>query len=185
MTSTFVVLNPKERPRFDQIVHDLTSLKLPHRAGNDWLQVHLNKVSHRFPRPYMWLLLGPIVLPFRQPRGIRTLVVLTFADAVSVLIDALGQGPEARDLLPAVPAFILFGTCDFFPTHGDPRYARPWRRRRARTPSCTRTRRRDALCRPSPSALLPDARGAVQRTNCTYRTYRTAPLGETRTAPGV
>jgi hypothetical protein len=108
---TFVVLKPKEKPRFEQIVHDLTTLNLnlPRRAGNDWLQIHLNKVSHWYPRPYLWLLLGLIVVPFRRPRGTKMLVMLTLAAAVSVLLDALGQGPQARYLLPVVPAFILFG----------------------------------------------------------------------------
>jgi hypothetical protein len=108
---TFVVLKPNEKPRFDQIVHDLTTLNLdlPHRAGNDWLQIHLNKVSHWYPRPYLWLLLGLVVLPFRRPRGSKSLVMLTLAASASVLLDAIGQGPDARYLLPVVPAFILFG----------------------------------------------------------------------------
>jgi hypothetical protein len=110
-TPTFVVLNPAQKPRFDQIVADLVSLKmnLPHRVGNDWLQIHLNQISHRYPRPYMWLLLGLIVLPFRRPRRTKTLVMLTLAAAVVVLLDALGQGAETRYLLPVVPAFVLFG----------------------------------------------------------------------------
>ncbi len=110
-TPTFVVLNPKQKPLFNQIVHDLITLKLnlPHRAGNDWLQVHLNNLSRWYPRPYLWLLLGLIALPFRRPRGTKILVTLTLAACVSILVDALGQTAEARYLLPVVPAFILLG----------------------------------------------------------------------------
>jgi hypothetical protein len=57
----------------------------------------------------MWLLLGLIVLPFRRPRGTKTLAMLTLAASAVVLLDALGQGAETRYLLPVVPAFILFG----------------------------------------------------------------------------
>jgi len=110
-TYTFVVRNSSQRRRFHEIFHELVTLvsNLPHRAGNDWLQVHLNQVSHRYPRPFLWLLLGLIALPLRRPRGTGTLVVLTLAAFTTVLLDALGQAAEARYMLPVVPAFVLFG----------------------------------------------------------------------------
>jgi hypothetical protein len=110
-TVSLVFNKPKQKLHFLQIMDELTRLgnNFPHRAGNQWLQLKLNQVSHRYPRPYLWLLLGLIALPLRRPRGTKTLFTVTIAALAVILLDALGQAPEGRYLLPVAPAFILFG----------------------------------------------------------------------------
>jgi hypothetical protein len=113
---TLVFRKPNQKLRFFEIMNELTRLgnNLPHRAGNKWLQLKLNQVSHRYPRPYLWLLLGLIALPLRRPRGTKTLITLTVAALAIVLLDALGEAPEGRYLLPVAPALILFGAGALF-----------------------------------------------------------------------
>jgi hypothetical protein len=110
-THTFVVLKPKERARFDQITRDLNTLlnRFPHRAGNDWLQLRLNQLTHRYPPPIFWLVLGLVALLIRRPRGTKALAILALAALTIIVLNALGQTAQPRYMLPVAPAFILLG----------------------------------------------------------------------------
>jgi hypothetical protein len=111
-TYKFVFLKPTQKPRFDQIIHDLNTLSnnFPQRAPNNQLEHRLNQLAHRYPPPIFWLVLGLIAIPIRRPRGTKTLVLIALAALATVLLNALGVAPSPRYMLPFAPAFILFGT---------------------------------------------------------------------------
>jgi hypothetical protein len=108
-THTLVFLKPRQKARFIQITHDLTTLasNFPKRSGNSQLQHRLNQIAHRYPPPIFWLLVGLAALLIRRPPGTKTVAMLTAAALTVVAFNALAQSAEPRYMLPVVPAFIL------------------------------------------------------------------------------
>jgi hypothetical protein len=107
----FVFRDPRERPRFDEIVRERDALfaALPDRAGNAWLAHRLNQLSRWFPRLILWIALGLIALVLRRPKGAPTLVVLGLAGLIVIVFNALGLFADPHFALPVAPAFILLG----------------------------------------------------------------------------
>jgi 4-amino-4-deoxy-L-arabinose transferase-like glycosyltransferase len=81
--------------------------ELPSRTGQAWVTGLLNRVTPRFPRPPLWLLVGAIALVWRRPRGWRTILVLWAAAAAVLLIHAASQGVAPEFALPLYPVFIV------------------------------------------------------------------------------
>ncbi len=108
-THEFVFLKPGQKPRFNQITHDLTTLagNFPHRAGSTEVQHRLNQIAHRYPPPIFWLLVGLAALLIRRPLGTKTVAMLTTAALTVIAFNALAQTAEPRYMLPVAPAFIL------------------------------------------------------------------------------
>jgi Dolichyl-phosphate-mannose-protein mannosyltransferase len=107
----FVFDKPSQRPRFAAIMRESRSLfhALPHRTGNAQLALRLNQLSRWFPRPDLWILLGLVALVWRRPRGARTLVALSLAALLVIILNALGLFADPHFALPVNPAFVLFG----------------------------------------------------------------------------
>jgi hypothetical protein len=107
----FVFRDPRDPPRFAKILRERDSLfaALPDRTGNAELALRLNQLSRWFPRPILWLALGLLALVWRRPRGAATLVSLTLAGLLVIVLNALGLFADPHFALPVAPAFVLFG----------------------------------------------------------------------------
>jgi hypothetical protein len=107
----FEFRNPRDRVRFDQIRRDLKTLfdALPDRTGNARLGLRLNQLSRWFPRPVLWIALGLVAIALRRPRGSSTLIALSAAAFIVVLLNALGLFTDLHFVLPVTPAFVLLG----------------------------------------------------------------------------
>jgi hypothetical protein len=81
--------------------------ELPSRTGQAWVTGILNRVTPRFPRPPLWLLVGAVALVWRRPRGWQTILVLWAAAAAVLLIHAASQGIAPEFALPLYPVFIV------------------------------------------------------------------------------
>jgi hypothetical protein len=108
----FVFANPKERPRFEQIVRERDRLfaALPDRQGNAQLSLRLNQLSRWFPRPIIWIVLGLIGLAWRRPARAGTLIALGLVALLVIVFNALGLFADPHFALPVAPAFVLFGS---------------------------------------------------------------------------
>jgi Dolichyl-phosphate-mannose-protein mannosyltransferase len=109
----FVFLKPRQRPRFDQIVRERNSLfaALPDRRGNATVALRLNQLSRWYPRLILWILLGVVALAWRRTRGGRTLLALSLAALLVIVLNALGLFADPHFALPVAPAFVCFGAC--------------------------------------------------------------------------
>jgi hypothetical protein len=107
----FIFCNSRYRPRFAEIVRERDRLfaALPDRHGSTQLSLRLNQLSRWYPRPILWIGLGLIYLLWRRPRGGRTLVALSLAALVVIVLNALGLFADPHFALPVTPAFVLFG----------------------------------------------------------------------------
>jgi hypothetical protein len=99
--------------RFDDINQELDGLfgNLPKRRGNAELGLRLNQASRWYPRLFLWIAIGLIALVWRRPRGSTTLIAISLAALVVIVLDALGLFADPRFALPVAPAFVLFGSC--------------------------------------------------------------------------
>jgi hypothetical protein len=107
----FVFEHPRERRRFDAIVHERDALaaNLPDRTGNTELARRLNQASRWFPRPIIWIVVGLLGLALRRPRGASVLVALALAALFVIIFNALGLFADPHFALPVAPAFVLLG----------------------------------------------------------------------------
>jgi hypothetical protein len=105
----FEFRNPGDRPRFDAIRQEVRELSqgFPDREGNAELAHRLNQLSRWFPRPLLWAVVGLVAIALRRPRGWTTLVALSFAAFLVVLLNALGLFTDLHFALPVAPAFVL------------------------------------------------------------------------------
>jgi Dolichyl-phosphate-mannose-protein mannosyltransferase len=101
--------DPTEQRRYREIVAQIRSwdAELPSRTGQAWVTGILNRITPRFPRPPLWLLVGAIALVWRRPRGWQTIVVLWASAAAVLLIHAASQGIAPEFSLPLYPLFIV------------------------------------------------------------------------------
>ena len=107
----FEFAEPAQRPRFEQIGHEVDSLfdALPDRNGNAQLALRLNQLSRWFPRPWMWIMLGVVAIVLRRPRDWPILAVLSIAAFAVVFLNAVGLFADLHFVLPVAPAFVVFG----------------------------------------------------------------------------
>jgi len=107
----FVFLVPGQRAQFARIVAEQARLgrSFPRRTGNHELGVRLNQLSHRYPPPVFWLVVGAVALLIRRPTGGRVLVGLALAALVVVVFNGMGLLADRQFMLPVAPAFVLFG----------------------------------------------------------------------------
>ncbi len=92
----FVFRNPRDRPRFDEIVRERDELftDLPDREPNGELLLRFNQL--------------------RRPRGAWTLVALASAALLVIVFNALGLFADPHFALPVAPAFVLLGSGALF-----------------------------------------------------------------------
>ena len=107
----FVFLVAGQRAEFDRILAKQARLErsFPTRNGNHTLGVRLNQLSHRYPPPAFWLVVGAVGLAIRRPKGARVLVGLALAALVVVVFNGVGLLADRQFMLPVAPAFVLFG----------------------------------------------------------------------------
>ena len=119
----FVFSHPADKPRFNGIIRERDALfaALPHRHANAQVALRLNQLSRWFPRPLLWIALGVVTIAFRRPRGLSTLVALSLAAFLVVLLNALGLFTDLHFVLPVAPAFILLGLGGLLGSRGDAR----------------------------------------------------------------
>jgi len=105
----YVFRSPRDRARFDRIIRESNELfaALPDRRGNSELRLRLNQASRWYPRLILWIAIGVLALAIRRPRGARTLLAISVAALVVILLNALGLFADPRFVLPVAPAFVL------------------------------------------------------------------------------
>jgi Dolichyl-phosphate-mannose-protein mannosyltransferase len=107
----FVFRDPRQKPRFEEIKRERDSLfdALPDRNPNGQLLLRLNQLSRWFPRGIVWIAVGLVAFGWRRPRGARTVLAISLAALLVIVLDALGLFADPRFYLPVAPAFVLFG----------------------------------------------------------------------------
>jgi hypothetical protein len=111
-----VFVHPGAEARYVALHRRMDELQdnLPHRAGSPTLALRFNQLSHWFPPPLLWLVVGVVALVVRRPRGVLALVVPTVAGLVLVLLSAAGLPAEPAYTVPVVPAFVLLAAAGLF-----------------------------------------------------------------------
>jgi len=106
----FVFTNPNDKRRYDKLGNDVErlSVRIPTRDAVQGVIHRANQVSHRFPAPAVWLLLGVVGLAFRRPRGALVAIAPAVAGLVVIGATALVAPAVAEYAAPVSPAFILF-----------------------------------------------------------------------------
>jgi hypothetical protein len=101
--------DPGTQDRYRELVAQVRSwdADLPARNGQAWVTEILNRITPRFPRPPLWIVVGVVALLWRRPRCWRTIVVLWAAAAVVLLIHAASQGVAPEFALPLYPLCIV------------------------------------------------------------------------------
>jgi hypothetical protein len=99
----------RTQQRYREVVSQVRGwdAELPSRTGQAWVTEILNRITPRFPRPPLWLLVGVVALVSRRPRGWQTILVLWAAAAAVLLIHAASQGVAPEFALPLYPVFIV------------------------------------------------------------------------------
>ena len=106
----FVFTNLNDKRRYDKLGNDVErlSVRIPTRDAVQGVIHRANQVSHRFPAPAVWLLLGVVGLAFRRPRGALVAIAPAVAGLVVIGATALVAPAVAEYAAPVSPAFILF-----------------------------------------------------------------------------
>jgi hypothetical protein len=106
----FVFTNPKDKRRYDKLGADVErlSVRIPTRDAVQGVIHRANQVSHRFPPPAVWLLLGVVALAFRRPRNALVAIAPVVAGLVIIVATALVAPAVGEYAAPVSPAFILF-----------------------------------------------------------------------------
>lgn len=99
---------------FDRLMN-----RFPDRDANAGAVERLNQLSRWFPRPIVWIAVGLVALALRRPRGSRTLVAISLAAFLVVILNALGLFADRHFVLPVAPAFVLLGLAGLLGTRGD------------------------------------------------------------------
>ena len=105
----FVFTNLNDKRRYDKLGNDVErlSVRIPTRDEVQGVIHRANQVSHRFPAPAVWLLLGVVGLAFRRPRGALVAIAPAVAGLVVIGATALVAPAVPEYAAPVSPAFIL------------------------------------------------------------------------------
>ena len=93
---------------------DELDANLPDRRGHPGLAHRFNQLSHWFPPPALWLILGAVAFAIRRPRNALALWVPTVAALVVIVLSALGIPAEPHYSVPVAPAFVLLAAGGLF-----------------------------------------------------------------------
>jgi hypothetical protein len=107
----FTFTDPTLARPFQHVQHRLTTLfeRLPSRQANTGLAHRLDQLSHVYPPPILWLILGALVLAIRRPRDSLALIVIGLGALIAIAFTALGSAGDLHYALPVTPAFIMLG----------------------------------------------------------------------------
>ena len=105
----FVFTNPRDKRRYDKLGADVErlSVRIPTRDAVQGVVHRANQLSHRFPGPAVWLLLGVVGLAFRRPRSALVAIAPAVAGLVVIAATALVAPAVPEYAAPVSPAFIL------------------------------------------------------------------------------
>jgi hypothetical protein len=105
----FVFSNPRDERRYEKLGNDVGRLaaRIPTRDGVQSVVHRLNQVSHRFPPPVVWLLIGVVGLAFRRPRNALIAIAPAVAGLVVIVATGLVAPAVAEYAGPVSPAFVL------------------------------------------------------------------------------
>jgi Glycosyltransferase family 87 len=105
----FVFTNPRDQRRYEKLGADVGRLarRIPTRSGIDSVIHRFNQLSHRYPPPALWLVLGVVGLAFRRPRNALAALAPVLAGLVVIVATALVAPAVAEYAMPVSPAFIL------------------------------------------------------------------------------
>jgi hypothetical protein len=105
----FVFSNPRDERRYEKLGNDVGRLaaRIPTRDGVQSVVHRLNQVSHRFPPPVVWLLIGVVGLAFRRPRNALVAIAPAVAGLVVIVATGLLVPAVAEYAGPVSPAFVL------------------------------------------------------------------------------
>jgi hypothetical protein len=105
----FVFSNPRDERRYEKLGNDVGRLaaRIPTRDGVQSVVHRLNQVSHRFPPPIVWLLIGVVGLAFRRPRNALVAIAPAVAGLVVIVATGLVAPAVAEYAGPVSPAFVL------------------------------------------------------------------------------
>jgi hypothetical protein len=112
----FVFSNPRDERRYEKLGNDVGRLaaRIPTRDGVQSVVHRLNQVSHRFPPPVVWLLIGVIALAFRRPRNALVAIAPAVAGLVVIVATGLVAPAVAEYAGPVSPAFVLCAAVGVF-----------------------------------------------------------------------
>jgi hypothetical protein len=115
--------DPASQRRYREIVSQVRSwdADLPSREGVPFVPELLNRVTPRYPRPPLWLLVGAVALAIRRPRGTRTVFALWLAAGLVLLVHAVSQGVAPEFALPLYPVFVVTALVAVSGDQGPPR----------------------------------------------------------------
>jgi len=105
----FAFANARLASQFQHVDERLGELfdAFPTRSANHGLAIRLNQLEHRYPRPFVWLLLGVVALGIRRPPRSLALLAPTLAGFVVALATAMAVPADLRYVIPMTPALIL------------------------------------------------------------------------------
>jgi hypothetical protein len=107
-----VFRDPADQARaaaLDRRVNELLG-GLSDRNARPWLVRRIDTASRWYPRPFMWLVVGLVVVIVRRPRRVAVPLVLAGAALLVFLATALAVYAVAEYSVPVAPAFILLAT---------------------------------------------------------------------------
>jgi hypothetical protein len=101
--------DPAQQRRYREIVGQVRAWDavLPAREGVSFVPEILNRVTPRFPRPPLWLIVGIVALVVRRPRGRQTILALWVSAGLVLLVHAVSQGVAPEFALPVYPVFLV------------------------------------------------------------------------------
>lgn len=114
---------PEKQRRYREIVSRVREwdAELPSRTGVSFVPELLNRITPRFPRPPLWLVVGLVALLVRWPTEWRTIVVLWAAAFLVLFVHAASQGVAPEFALPLYPVFIVTALGALAGERGPPR----------------------------------------------------------------
>jgi hypothetical protein len=80
---------------------------LPNRSGSTRAATALNDLDRFYPRPWMWLLLGALLLVVRRPASMLAPAALAALGLTVVVATMLGMPPGLAYRVPVDPLFVL------------------------------------------------------------------------------
>lgn len=102
--------NPGGQAHYEWLQRSVNRMQsdLPNRSGSRHAAAVLNDIDRVFPRPWMWLLLGSVLLAVRRPQQALIPTALAALGLVIVAGTMLGMPAGLEYRVPVDPLFVFF-----------------------------------------------------------------------------